>query len=380
MTKTNKLFAAVSLSIVSAWCFWQGSSPSAELSIDSNIRSVSNNEPAGPRAGLPIEQIRVGMRVAALNPVLSEMDRAGFIEPDQATWRLIKLEMTKADGGLLEIDLIRPEEWIRVPGVFRGGLVYLDMPELGAKGLARVLHIGPCPKIDSSEGQVVISTLAHPATHKILDVTFGDAPPEPDSFSSLQPVASGTPIGVTATHPFWSVSRQAFVPIGEMAVGEQVVTLHGETKQIASILPRPGAPERVYNLEVNSEHTYFVGNDRLLVHNNGCLPDDILRLAKKRQFVVVIGRSMDRVNGAAEILRSAGLNVKTWNPSNFGGLSNPLEANRSWLRHWVIEKNATVIDIGQGSIRTSSDFYNMELRSVYKNWIGVSVLKWIPGF
>ena len=55
-----------------------------------------------------------------------------------------------------------------------------------------------------------------------------------------------------------------------MQVGEQVVTLHGEKKQITSILARPGPPERVYNLEVNGEHTYFVGRQQLLVHNNGC--------------------------------------------------------------------------------------------------------------
>jgi hypothetical protein len=126
------------------------------------------------------------MRVLAQNPELTESDRAGFVEPDQATWRLMKLEMEKADGGLLEIDLIRPEEWIRAAGAFRGGQLYLDMPELGAKGLARVLYIGQCPKIEAGEGQVVISTFAHPASHKILDVTFGVIQSNLTPSSSLQ--------------------------------------------------------------------------------------------------------------------------------------------------------------------------------------------------
>ncbi|MEZ6094047.1 MAG: polymorphic toxin-type HINT domain-containing protein [Pirellulaceae bacterium] len=77
-------------------------------------------------------------------------------------------------------------------------------------------------------------------------------------------------MGVTETHPFWSVRDQAFVPIGKLSVGDEVITLHGEAKRITSILPRPGPAERVYNLEVNGEHTYFVGNQQLLVHNNGC--------------------------------------------------------------------------------------------------------------
>ena len=91
------------------------------------------------------------MRVLAQNPELTETDRARFVDPDQATRRLMKLEIEKSDGGLPEIDLIRHEEWIRAAGAVHGGQIYLDMPELGAKGLARVLHIGQSPKIQSGE-------------------------------------------------------------------------------------------------------------------------------------------------------------------------------------------------------------------------------------
>ncbi|MEZ6094052.1 MAG: hypothetical protein R3C03_07400 [Pirellulaceae bacterium] len=44
----------------------------------------------------------------------------------------------------------------------------------------------------------------------------------------------------------------------------------GNQSESTSILPRPGPAERVYNLEVSSEHTYFVGTQQLLVHNNRC--------------------------------------------------------------------------------------------------------------
>ena len=74
----------------------------------------------------------------------------------------------------------------------------------------------------------------------------------------------GEPIGVTDNHLFWSVDRQEFVPIGEMEIGERVQTYHGETKRIASKLPRPGPPKEVYNLEVYGEHVYFVGDEALL--------------------------------------------------------------------------------------------------------------------
>lgn len=39
----------------------------------------------------------------------------------------------------------------------------------------------------------------------------------------------------------------------------------------ANILPRPGPAQQVYNLEVNGEHVYYVGQQQLLVHNESCL-------------------------------------------------------------------------------------------------------------
>ena len=45
------------------------------------------------------------------------------------------------------------------------------------------------------------------------------------------------------------MEEQAFVPIGQMEVGDLVQTFQGDTKRIDSKLPRPG-PESVYNVEV----------------------------------------------------------------------------------------------------------------------------------
>jgi len=89
---------------------------------------------------------------------------------------------------------------------------------------------------------------------------------------------------------------------------------------------------------------------------------------------------MDRVKTAADALRSQGIMVQIWDPEDFDNLSNPMEANRSWLRYWVKYRSSRVVDIGQGSVPTTSDFYNMELESVYKNWQDVNVIKWETGF
>jgi hypothetical protein len=59
-----------------------------------------------------------------------------------------------------------------------------------------------------------------------------------------------------------------------------------------------------------------------------------------------------------------------------------LEANREWLSYWAKDKNALVIDIGSDPADPArvSQFYEVEKRSVYKNWPGIDVVKYDPGF
>ena len=213
---------------------------------------------------IPIEEIRVGMRVLACNPEVSAADRAKFRDPNPATWRKMTLKMRKKDNGILDIEMIRPLKWIEARGAAIGRMIELELPEFGAIGAAKVISIDACPKIKPGLGKVVISTFAHPASHAILNVKIGND-------------AKAETIGVTANHPFWSVEHNAFVPISSLKRGSQVLTQSGQTKRIVSILPRPGPSERVYNFEVQGEHVYYVGKQRTLVHN--AYPENVTNLA-----------------------------------------------------------------------------------------------------
>ncbi|MDP1560663.1 MAG: polymorphic toxin-type HINT domain-containing protein [Pirellulaceae bacterium] len=258
-----------------------GAGKTSSSSVRSSARDINNTAalttttPSGNYAQVQthIADLRVGMRVAAFNPEVTSTQRATFQDPDQAIWRTLVLELPKAAGGVLEITMPRPLEWLEGHQAQVGRSIHLDMSELGATGQAKVLGIYPCPAIQEGPGQVVTATFAHPATHQILNVTIGDGP-------------DAETIGVTETHPFWSVKHNAFVPIGQLSVGDEVLTLHGQTKRIETLLPRPGPAEKVYNLEVHGEHTYFVGHQQLLVHNNYIVPrhfsetDDGVRLFK----------------------------------------------------------------------------------------------------
>ena len=244
--------------ILGLFLIWASSPESTTQTSAPITTQVGLNEDVASQIELvPIEEIRVGMRVPARNPEVTDEERARFVDPDPVTSRFIKLELQKADGGLLEIEMIRSLDWIEEHEARPGRTIYLEMEELGAVGDAQVLMIADCPPIADGPGQVVISTFAHPASHKILDVTIeGESP------------GSSETIGVTSSHPFWSVEHQMFVPVGQFETGKIVKSIDGQSKQITCILPRPGVPVRVYNFEVNGEHVYFVSRARLLVHNN----------------------------------------------------------------------------------------------------------------
>ena len=75
---------------------------------------------------------------------------------------------------------------------------------------------------------------------------------------------------MTGRHPVWSVDRETWVPVCDLEPGETLETLHGTT-QFVSATRRPDATP-VFNLEVDADHVYRVGDDGLLVHNDSGAP------------------------------------------------------------------------------------------------------------
>ena len=262
----------------------------------------------------PIEQIRVGDRVLAHNPEVTDEERESWTEPDWSQWIKLTLLMPKEDGSELKMELLRSEDWVRsqisyvfdevqlsfdeqrklelelvretsptyetadtelsVPlsplrPVFRDFaiagaqaeltglelsalLVEMDLPELAITGPAAVIDIEPVPYVQSGAGEVVTATFHH-SSGDIIDLAIGTA-------------TDHETIGTTSNHPFWSVDRQDYVQAGTLELGERVQTYYGDTKRVVSKLPRPG-PEPVFNMEVHGEHVYYVGEHGFLVHN-----------------------------------------------------------------------------------------------------------------
>ena len=98
----------------------------------------------------------------------------------------------------------------------------LDLGDMGVVGDADVLAIEPCPEIESGPGRVVTGTFRH----------------EGGQAYDLELEGEPGPLGVTGTHPFWSVDRQDGIPAEELCEGETLQTLTGPAR-VQSFRKRP---------------------------------------------------------------------------------------------------------------------------------------------
>ncbi len=257
----RKLLLAVPL-LLACFCFWQAL-PSSVTTPQTVQAVTAKSQSARQLVTRRIDEIQPGHRVLADNPIASDTHRDAA-EPNSISDRLIKFRMPKADGSFVDISLIRPVRWIEAEGVHQGATINLDYPEFGAVGPAEVITILPCPAIEPGAGEVVTGRFTH-STGDILDI---------------QIKGESNPIGTTGNHPWWSEDRQEFVEASELQPGETLRTASGKFTQIISITPRTNA-ETVYNLEVNREHVYYVGESGLLVHNSYQMHHTIPRAIQK---------------------------------------------------------------------------------------------------
>ena len=160
--------------------------------------------------------------------------------------------MPLSTGAEFQATLLRPLPWLEAHGVEAGGSVRLDILELRKRGTARVVEIAPCPPIEElTPGHRVVTGTFVTTEGRVLDLRLEGADES---------------LGTTATHPFWSVDRQCWVPAGCLAAGERIALDDGEGR-VAGVTPR-AATATVFNVEVRGDHTYFVGEDGAWVHNS----------------------------------------------------------------------------------------------------------------
>jgi RHS repeat-associated protein len=84
----------------------------------------------------------------------------------------------------------------------------------------------------------------------------------------------GHVITATDEHPFWDVDEREWVNAEDLKAGDRLLRPDGALSAVQATHAYIGSRERVFNLTVDSLHTYFVlaGNTPVLVHNTTCEP------------------------------------------------------------------------------------------------------------
>ncbi|GHJ47115.1 hypothetical protein Cs7R123_44570 [Catellatospora sp. TT07R-123] len=136
----------------------------------------------------------------------------------------------------------------------------------------------------------------------------------------------------TWEHPFWSVTREHWVPASVLRAGEILSSVGGDVA-VQGIRNSIGS-KAMHNLTVAEIHTYYVlaGNSPVLVHNtNGCptgeLSDAMRDLLAKRAGFTGGGQRYildENLSPAlAELLRAKGINVRGVKEMGLGGTKDP---------------------------------------------------------
>ena len=80
---------------------------------------------------------------------------------------------------------------------------------------------------------------------------------------------NGEEIVTTVDHPFY-VKNQGFIKAGELIVGDELLDVNGNVLLVENFdVELTDKPVKVYNFQVEDFHTYYVGENNILVHNAG---------------------------------------------------------------------------------------------------------------
>ncbi len=237
-------------------------------------------------------------------------------------YQQIRLRLEHNPRYIVDVELLRDCAWLEDNHAHVGGTVWLNMPEMGVEGLAEVLAIEPCPPVEEGEGRLVTGTFRH---------TSGEV-------YDLKLESESKPVGVTGTHPFWSVDRKDWVSAADLEIGETLKTMAGTT--VVESRTKREELEAVYNIEVEGEHCYRVGESGVLVHNASINPS--YGSQRTITFTNQRGQSVSaEVGTSAEIILTA---------ENIGGPRHNL-SEPSW---WDDLEDVAGSSIQKGHILASS--------------------------
>ncbi len=208
---------------------------------------------------LPIEDVLLGYRVPSRNPASDESLNISP-PPDYLGWKVICMEVKHRNGSIVDVQLMRSEDWIERNGLQIGAAIDLQLTEIEVEANGFVVSIEDGPEIMPGDGAVVTGRFVTREGSDLVRVTFED----------------GTQLIGTTNHPVWSPLDWDWRCLGEFEPGQFVYTRAG-LLAVASVEKLPGW-QPLYNIEVDGEHVYEVTAHGILVHNGNPLCEELLKL------------------------------------------------------------------------------------------------------
>ena len=180
----------------------------------------------------------------------------------------------------------------------------LNLPELEVSGLALVTAIDDCPPIAGGEGSVVTARFVTREVHVVASVDVLGA--------------DGTVETITGTiiHPVWSVDRQEWVPLAELAAGEGLCcdtesfglgfpsSLPPKASGLVLSISLSRVSQPVYDIEVHGEHVYQVGELGLLVHNVSSISGIADTISRSRNAALRAAKEANGIPRSAQPFRT----------------------------------------------------------------------------
>lgn len=238
---------------VSGGCFVPGTPVRlcAELAVaDSSLEATATPTDATTQSTTTaIENVALGKRVPDQNPRAIDYDFS-LRDVDQETWRQVDVRLRRMDGAVVEMQLLRPDEWVENLNLSVGSEFKLILSEFEVDGNAVVTSIGPCCEIDEGEGNVVTGRFVTRQVSNLVEVTLENE----------------TTFTGTTTHPVWIPEKQDWVELGDLQEGQRLATLTDSVT--VTKVRRPTRVSDVFNIEVHGHHVYRITDDGVLVHNN----------------------------------------------------------------------------------------------------------------
>lgn len=253
----------------------------------------------------PVQDIQVGDRVATDGGAANSPDGKAAANPNATevknpnSWR----EITVIAGDW-DVQVLEPVTWIRAHYLRAGSNVplsdFVDLEEMGVPdGLIGVVQaVTACPPIQKGPGRVVLMTVNH-LNDDLYTLTLKDTSGATET------------LGVTGYHPFYDESL-GWTQVQNLYSGETLRGADGDLT-VVSVTRKPGT-DRVYNMTVESDHVYYVGDFPALVHNSCALtppPSEQVQAARSvlqsESNEVIIG-IVDLENGQVYLAPSSSLN------------------------------------------------------------------------